>query len=220
MKLTPDAIQRRSLKAPPIKEDLSCPVCHDIFKDPVVLSCSHSFCRDCLKNWWSEKPTQDCPVCNRRSSKSDPPVSLVIKNLCETFLTGERSESFSRIQKHTTTTDSDPFMNLSRSDTQRGRLRSSLRSFTSFYKRKRRPGSAALREEEELKSQMMKEKIEALSREIAALSHTIRATEEELRAEDSLIPAELQASLRNEGGGLLHSCDSGPKLCSFKTHPV
>ncbi|XP_050930555.1 E3 ubiquitin-protein ligase TRIM39-like [Lates calcarifer] len=81
------------------EEDLSCPVCHDIFKDPVVLSCSHSFCRDCLKNWWSEKPTQDCPVCNRRSSKSDPPVSLVIKNLCETFLTGERSESFSRNYK-------------------------------------------------------------------------------------------------------------------------
>ncbi|KAF7652657.1 hypothetical protein LDENG_00093820 [Lucifuga dentata] len=43
---------------------------------------------------------------------------------------------------------------------------------------------AALREEEEQKSQKMKEKIEALSREIAALSDTIRATEKELRAED------------------------------------
>ncbi|XP_023264480.1 nuclear factor 7, brain-like, partial [Seriola lalandi dorsalis] len=42
----------------------------------------------------------------------------------------------------------------------------------------------ALREEEEQKSQMMKEKMEALSREIAALSHTVRATEDELRAED------------------------------------
>uniref|UniRef100_A0A3B4XKF8 B30.2/SPRY domain-containing protein n=1 Tax=Seriola lalandi dorsalis TaxID=1841481 RepID=A0A3B4XKF8_SERLL len=42
----------------------------------------------------------------------------------------------------------------------------------------------ALREEEELKSHMMKEKMEALSREIAALSHTVRATEDELRAED------------------------------------
>ncbi|KAM7379839.1 hypothetical protein PAMP_005359 [Pampus punctatissimus] len=43
---------------------------------------------------------------------------------------------------------------------------------------------AALRAEEEQKSQMMKEKMEALSRETAALSHTVRATEEELRAED------------------------------------
>ncbi|XP_031697675.1 nuclear factor 7, ovary-like, partial [Anarrhichthys ocellatus] len=43
---------------------------------------------------------------------------------------------------------------------------------------------AALTEEEEQKSQMMKEKMEALSREIAALSDTVRATEDELRAED------------------------------------
>ncbi|XP_078023789.1 nuclear factor 7, ovary-like [Epinephelus lanceolatus] len=43
---------------------------------------------------------------------------------------------------------------------------------------------AALKEEEEQKSQMMKEKMEALSREIAALSDTVRATEEVLSAED------------------------------------
>uniref|UniRef100_A0A3Q3A7K5 B30.2/SPRY domain-containing protein n=1 Tax=Kryptolebias marmoratus TaxID=37003 RepID=A0A3Q3A7K5_KRYMA len=43
---------------------------------------------------------------------------------------------------------------------------------------------AALREEEEQKSGMMKDKMEALSLEIEALSDTVRATEEELRAED------------------------------------
>ncbi|XP_073324798.1 nuclear factor 7, ovary-like [Pagrus major] len=68
------------------EEDLCCPVCQDIFRDPVVLSCSHSFCKDCLNSWWRDKPTRECPVCKRRSSKTQPPVSLVIKNLCETFL--------------------------------------------------------------------------------------------------------------------------------------
>ncbi|CAK6980394.1 nuclear factor 7%2C ovary-like [Scomber scombrus] len=68
------------------EEDLCCPVCHEVFRDPVVLSCSHSFCKDCLKSWWREKPTHECPVCKRRSSRTDPPVSLVIKNLCESFL--------------------------------------------------------------------------------------------------------------------------------------
>ncbi|KAL2080823.1 hypothetical protein ACEWY4_022676 [Coilia grayii] len=43
---------------------------------------------------------------------------------------------------------------------------------------------AALREEEEQKSQMMKEKIEKMSREISSLSDTIRAIEEELKADD------------------------------------
>ncbi len=47
---------------------------------------------------------------------------------------------------------------------------------------------AALREEEEQKSQMMEEKFESLSKEIAALSDTVRATEE-LRGR--IIPQEL-----------------------------
>ncbi|KAM9409970.1 LOW QUALITY PROTEIN: uncharacterized protein KZ484_002069 [Pholidichthys leucotaenia] len=68
------------------QEDLSCPVCKDIFKTPVVLSCSHSFCEDCVKNWWRTKSTHECPVCKRRSSKSEPPLNLVLKNLCESYL--------------------------------------------------------------------------------------------------------------------------------------
>ncbi|XP_078147552.1 E3 ubiquitin-protein ligase TRIM35-like [Centroberyx gerrardi] len=68
------------------EEDLSCSVCHDIFKDPVLLSCSHSFCKACLQRWWTEKPIHDCPLCKRRFSKEDPPCNLVLKNLCESFL--------------------------------------------------------------------------------------------------------------------------------------
>ncbi|XP_078146382.1 E3 ubiquitin-protein ligase TRIM39-like [Centroberyx gerrardi] len=68
------------------EEDFSCSVCCDIFKDPVVLSCSHSFCKACLQSWWTEKQIHECPVCKRRSSKSEPPRNLALKNLCEAFL--------------------------------------------------------------------------------------------------------------------------------------
>ncbi|XP_078147548.1 E3 ubiquitin-protein ligase TRIM35-like [Centroberyx gerrardi] len=68
------------------EEDLSCSVCHDVFKDPVLLSCSHSFCKACLQSWWTEKLIHDCPLCKRRSSKDEPPCNLVLKNLCESFL--------------------------------------------------------------------------------------------------------------------------------------
>ncbi|XP_047438467.1 zinc-binding protein A33-like [Mugil cephalus] len=68
------------------EEDLCCPVCQEVFRDPVVLSCSHSFCKVCLKNWWREKPLHQCPVCKRRSSRDDPPLNLVLRNLCESFL--------------------------------------------------------------------------------------------------------------------------------------
>ncbi|XP_067312530.1 zinc-binding protein A33-like [Pseudorasbora parva] len=72
-------------------EELSCPVCCEIFKVPVILSCSHSFCKECLQKFWKTKEAQECPVCRRRSSKDYPPVNLALKNLCELFLK-ERNE--------------------------------------------------------------------------------------------------------------------------------
>ena len=68
------------------EEDLSCPVCFEIFKDPVLLSCSHSFCKACLQEYWKEKKERDCPVCRRNSSRDSPPLNLALKNLCESFL--------------------------------------------------------------------------------------------------------------------------------------
>ncbi|XP_067284542.1 nuclear factor 7, brain-like isoform X1 [Pseudorasbora parva] len=67
-------------------KDLSCPVCCEIFKAPVLLSCSHSFCKECLQQFWRTKGTQECPVCRRRSSNQNPPINLALKNLCESFL--------------------------------------------------------------------------------------------------------------------------------------
>ncbi|CAJ1051897.1 zinc-binding protein A33-like [Xyrichtys novacula] len=68
------------------EEDLSCLICRDIFREPVVLSCTHSFCKDCLQSWWRQKQTRECPICKTVSSSEHPPVSLVLKNLCEAFL--------------------------------------------------------------------------------------------------------------------------------------
>ncbi|KAM4624525.1 uncharacterized protein ACJ7VT_005377 [Polymixia lowei] len=68
------------------EEDFSCPVCYDVFKDPVILSCSHSFCKACLQKWWTEKLIHECPVCKKILSKRKPPCNLALKNLCEAFL--------------------------------------------------------------------------------------------------------------------------------------
>ncbi|XP_073337531.1 nuclear factor 7, ovary-like [Pagrus major] len=229
-----------------LEEDLCCPVCLDIFKDPVLLSCSHSFCKDCLQSCWTEKETRDCPVCKRRSSKEHPPVNLALKNLCETFLQ-ERDQRASedlcslhseklklfcldhqqpvchicrdseqhiyhrfrpideaaRQHKKKLQETLEPLkeklkvyeevkvkfdqtaehMKVQARHTER-QIKQQFKKLHQFLEEEEEARMAALREEEEQKSQMMKEKMEALSREIAALSHTVRATEEELRAED------------------------------------
>uniref|UniRef100_A0A674A635 B box-type domain-containing protein n=1 Tax=Salmo trutta TaxID=8032 RepID=A0A674A635_SALTR len=51
----------------PIK-DFSCPVCWDIFRDPVVMSCCHSFCQTRPQEFWKESGSQECPERNRRAS--------------------------------------------------------------------------------------------------------------------------------------------------------
>ncbi|XP_075952258.1 E3 ubiquitin-protein ligase TRIM35-like [Anarhichas minor] len=228
------------------EEGLCCPVCHEVFRDPVVLSCSHSFCKDCLKSWWTEKPTQECPVCNRRSSRSNPPCNLALKNLCESFLL-ERDQRASEplcslhseklklfcldhqqpvclicrdSEKHSdhrfrpideaarqhkknlqetletlkeklyvyeevqvTFDITAEHMKVQARRTER-QIKEQFKKLHQFLEEEEEARMAALREEEEQKSQMMKEKMEALSREIAALSDTVRATEDELRAEN------------------------------------
>ncbi|XP_054470222.1 E3 ubiquitin-protein ligase TRIM35-like [Anoplopoma fimbria] len=73
------------------REDLRCPICHGVFKDPVLLLCGHSFCKDCWQRWWLERFAHECPVCKTKSLLFHPPRNLALKNLSEAFL--EQRES-------------------------------------------------------------------------------------------------------------------------------
>ncbi|XP_033490675.2 nuclear factor 7, brain-like [Epinephelus lanceolatus] len=229
-----------------LEEDFCCSVCQDIFKDPVILSCSHSFCKDCLQSWWREKQTRECPVCKRRHSQEKLPPNFALQNLCESFLQ-ERdqraSEALCSLHSEklklfclnhqqpvcVVCRDSDKHTNhrfkpideaarqhrkelqetleplkkklkdfeqvkvkfdqtaehiqVQARRTER-QIKEQFKKLHQFLEEEEEARMAALREEEEQKNQMMKEKMEALSREIAALSDTVRATEDELRAED------------------------------------
>ncbi|XP_030640493.1 tripartite motif-containing protein 35-like [Chanos chanos] len=72
--------------------DISCPVCCDIFRDPVILSCSHSVCCACLQRFWEGKESKQCPVC-RRQNQMDPLINLALKNLCEAVLQEKSKEA-------------------------------------------------------------------------------------------------------------------------------
>uniref|UniRef100_A0A8C6T5C1 Uncharacterized protein n=1 Tax=Neogobius melanostomus TaxID=47308 RepID=A0A8C6T5C1_9GOBI len=80
-----------------LEQDLTCSICHELFRDPVVLICSHSFCKVCLENWWKDKPLKTCPVCKSKISMN-PPLSLTLKNLVETFTEERRQTSPSPAQ--------------------------------------------------------------------------------------------------------------------------
>ena len=76
----------RTLTSSISEEDFSCTVCLEVFRDPVVLLCSHSFCEGCLQSWWSQKKTKECPVCKEISSMDRPPRNLALRRSCEAYV--------------------------------------------------------------------------------------------------------------------------------------
>ncbi|XP_066541105.1 tripartite motif containing 35-30 isoform X2 [Hoplias malabaricus] len=76
------------------EDDFSCPVCCDIFRDPILLACSHSMCKGCVRNFWDQRGALECPICRTVSSNSEPPTNIVLRNMCEAVLK-EKNRRFS-----------------------------------------------------------------------------------------------------------------------------
>ncbi|XP_048844668.1 E3 ubiquitin-protein ligase TRIM39-like [Brienomyrus brachyistius] len=224
-----------------LEVELSCPVCYEIYRDPVVLKCGHSFCKVCLQQYWGDKDSQECPVCRRRSSMDRPLPNLVLKNTCEAFLQDRAQRSAAASEGHCHLHIEKPKLSCvddqtsARHENQKLRpleeaaekhkedLKSALKPLQEkleawnkvqqtwnktaehirtqaqnterlikgefeklhqFLKDEEAARISALREEEEQKSHMIKEKIEKITNEISCLSETIRALEQELGAED------------------------------------
>ena len=64
-----------------VPEYLVCPVCQDVLKDPRILACSHTICRQCLNDDHSGDDVSSddsspgglaCPLCSKRSNASSP----------------------------------------------------------------------------------------------------------------------------------------------------
>ncbi|CAJ1069432.1 nuclear factor 7%2C brain-like isoform X2 [Xyrichtys novacula] len=68
-----------------VESFLNCHVCSETFRDPVSLSCNHSFCSSCLQKFWEQSKTKNCPICKRKSSKDDPGVNFALKELADSF---------------------------------------------------------------------------------------------------------------------------------------
>ncbi|XP_062390933.1 zinc-binding protein A33-like isoform X1 [Sardina pilchardus] len=227
-----------------LEEEISCPVCTEIFKDPVIMTCTHSICKDCLQQFWKTKGSKECPVCRRKSSKDFPVPNLVLKNLCEAYLqerdhtlvlckghkrklelfcqddqqlvclvcrdsklhkthnfspAGEAAsemkeelkakleplqEKLKEFEKAKVTCDETAEYIKTQTQNTEKQIKEEFERLHQFLRDEEAARIAALREEEKQKSQMMKEKIEKMSREISSLSDSIRAIEEEMGAND------------------------------------
>ncbi|XP_034645643.1 zinc finger protein RFP-like [Trachemys scripta elegans] len=53
-----------------LQDELSCPICLEYFKDPVIIECGHNFCRACISQCWGEtEPNFSCPQCRETAQQ-------------------------------------------------------------------------------------------------------------------------------------------------------
>uniref|UniRef100_UPI00398ECD34 zinc-binding protein A33-like n=1 Tax=Pristiophorus japonicus TaxID=55135 RepID=UPI00398ECD34 len=72
--------------------ELSCAVCHDLYKDPVSLDCDHSFCRSCLTRDWESSVPAACPVCQKETSSRVLRPNRTLANIVEIFVKSVKSD--------------------------------------------------------------------------------------------------------------------------------
>ncbi|XP_040904615.1 tripartite motif containing 105 [Toxotes jaculatrix] len=67
-----------------LREDLTCAICCDLFREPVMLACMHHFCKACISRYWRgiQGPVT-CPQCRREFSCRQFQTNYLVKAMVE-----------------------------------------------------------------------------------------------------------------------------------------
>ena len=68
-----------------LREEVSCPVCYNIYTDPKQLQCLHSFCLQCLQQWHRTSHGRDTIRCPKCQALNKVPESGDLKDLPTSF---------------------------------------------------------------------------------------------------------------------------------------
>ena len=67
-----------------LREDLTCAICCDLFREPVMLACMHHFCKPCISRYWrgTQGPVT-CPQCRKEFSSKQFQTNYLVTAMVE-----------------------------------------------------------------------------------------------------------------------------------------
>ncbi|XP_074517985.1 E3 ubiquitin-protein ligase TRIM39-like [Halichoeres trimaculatus] len=68
------------------EKQFQCPLCEQVFTDPVTTPCGHNFCLCCLQSVWDSSEVYHCPSCHKSfPSRPETSINTAFKELADTF---------------------------------------------------------------------------------------------------------------------------------------
>ncbi|EFO94509.1 CRE-BRC-1 protein [Caenorhabditis remanei] len=67
-----------------LQKELRCGICCSTFKDPILSTCHHIFCRTCINTCFERKRKVECPICrtvlDKRSCRDSYQITMAVQN--------------------------------------------------------------------------------------------------------------------------------------------
>ena len=64
-----------------LEKYLSCPICQEIFDEPIRITCGHTFCRKCIIQWEKKSHNYQCPLCRDEYDPAYSGKDLLAQNI-------------------------------------------------------------------------------------------------------------------------------------------
>ncbi|KAL0974352.1 hypothetical protein UPYG_G00219290 [Umbra pygmaea] len=186
-----------------LREDLTCPICCDLFTEPVMLGCMHHFCKRCISTYWRGLHTPvSCPQCRKeftsrqfqtnylvtamvekvRATTNESYVKDVELQLKESLETHRRRrEDFLSVIRR----DKEKMENIKRAGSElQGRVQGEFQALRAVLDEEEASVLEQLREEQEAALEQLQRHLEAVRETVRQLEHSMRVLHEAATATD------------------------------------
>ncbi|KAK7138471.1 hypothetical protein R3I94_013942 [Phoxinus phoxinus] len=181
-----------------LREDLTCAICFELFREPVMLGCMHHFCRRCIEAYWrSVRGPASCPQCRQEFPNRSFQTNYLVAGVVEKVRAGSTPASIRHLERQlkerleSQCSLREAYVSMTRADKDQmekirkagvdlqGRVRSDFQALHHFLRVEEDAMMEELKQETEQMLKGLEEHLEALQvsiRELEQDIHTLRHT--------------------------------------------